>query len=448
MIFISEREKAALTQYFRSPLEHIAPEHYSLLPGGVLPECTKIISGTFIINPADNQTLERIRYFIIPLDTQGNVRRVLVENSFADDPKQHSATLLANDLWVHQSRLDLEIDDNEFDENESIVSAGNQEAHDEEESINDNISDASSLKFEYTPQTKFRFYAKDSKHLDYRCVVKSVYALDRQEYGFIKSQSLAENVDTRRFLNIPGLHVGPEFFRRETTHLGVRLKKLSLTYDAGNDLLSFMAERNFQLSPDLTRRLALEILEQYLQQICARQIIHSDIKSLNICVKERANAAQPFRVTFIDFDEAFVDSSEDHGRHQYANGTPGFLGPEFFNTPADFDNQFLHPDQRAFLQTLIPEWRTQFTCASDIFALGTTILNSVFLLNGEYFPVERVFPPRAHTLGVDSLDPCLINIGFFAQQMTHSNPAARPTAEEIRHFVESEFDLSLLATLR
>jgi len=433
MIFISEIEKAALTHYFQFPLTHISADYRHLLVNGVFPERTKLSSGRYIFYSEENRASELRREFLIPMDKQGNVRRILVENVLTDDPMLHSVTLLDNDLWVHQSRLDLETNDNQ-----SRISEVRESEADLEDNSKDNISESSSIRFSYTPSTMFICYAKDTVRSGFRCVVKSIYALNRQEYGFLKSQSLAENGHSHSFFYIPGVHVGAEFIRREVTPEGIKRKKLSLTYDAGKDLFTYMFERNFQLAPDLTHRLALEILKQYLQQVYDRQIIHSDIKAFNICVKECDNNVHPFQVTFIDFDEAFFAKSADVNRNQHARGTPGFLGPEFFNTRADFENQLSNNAQGTYLQTFIPEWQAQFTWASDIYALGTTILNNVFLLNGDYFPVERVTPPREHTLLLENLQTDLMNIGLFAQRMTSIDPEARPTAEEIHHFIQLE----------
>jgi len=104
---------------------------------------------------------------------------------------------------------------------------------------------------------------------------------------------------------------------------------LVMEYVKGESLLGAM--KGGRLSPDRALRIALQIA-QALSRAHAMGIIHRDLKPENILLVSREG--KPDFVKVLDFGIAKVLDAPSLTRDQQVFGTPGYIAPEYFKSPA------------------------------------------------------------------------------------------------------------------
>ena len=116
-----------------------------------------------------------------------------------------------------------------------------------------------------------------------------------------------------------------------------------------------------------------------------------------------------FEVVFIDWDEAFSIGTPD----TIGTGTPGYMAPEFFKTPEDFERQL---DNRGvgtttYRNTLKSDYKNLFSEPSDIYALGVVLLDDLRLEHSS-------------------------SLYFLVHEMCQSEPNMRPSGARINEALE------------
>ena len=361
---LAEEEKIAIQDYFYYPDRYLADNAQSVLLNGVLPEGTKVSR----VKWSDEDDEPR-RHYIIPRGVDDEEIRIPITAIFADDPGTHSATLLRGHIFFHQTKDDLP---KRLPHNFSVYCD----------------SDDMAYRTMWEQIKAKPDYAVDEQLLgQFKKTVK--YAVDSEGHPFyLKSHSafiegvvpLSNPVD--QFA--PQLYMGSPIFRSTFfSSAAVQTKRIDITRHVGDHLAQFLLVHGDNLPAMQMELLATEIIRQYLVQISARHIVHADIKSTNICVKQTQNEQHPFDIAFIDFDEAFrSDNISPMG-----NGTPGYMAPEFFNTQRDFERQEENAQNniQAYALTRKLNYREFFSKASDVFALGVVLLKNLRLQPDSYW---------------------------------------------------------------
>ncbi|MCR9192280.1 MAG: hypothetical protein NXI01_06420 [Gammaproteobacteria bacterium] len=333
MIIISKAEQSAIQDYFDHPERYMDAQNGAQFQNHSWPNGTKISRPKLFIT--ENGESRFYRYYIIPINNEENICRIPIKTPHPDDPATdtHSATLQKNKLYFHQNKTDGP---------EYILSAKWDDFLD--------TSTKNTVKYAVDSETNLYYLKSKMASGDYE-------------------NSVAPPNDV--YIYARNLYMGPSLFRRSPYRYATQTKRVDITRDAGETLFDFIPRRKNDISESDVKKLAIEILKQYLVQISNKNRVHADIKPLNICVKETQDQEQPFIITFIDFEEAF-----DANKHSLTeHSTVKYMAPEFFKTIEDFENQEKNWDifPQTYMNTLIPDYQKQFSLASDIFALGTTL---------------------------------------------------------------------------
>jgi len=240
------------------------------------------------------------------------------------------------------------------------------------------------------------------------------YAVDIEgELFYLKSQSSfvegGVSLSNHAEQYAPQLYMGPSIFKRRLFYQNAQIKRIDITRNVGKNLEEFMLIHGDELTLIDIEALAREILKQYLVELNAKRMVHTDIKATNICVKITHDAGSRFEVVFIDWDEAFsIESPSTMGR-----GTAGYMAPEFFKTLQDCERQLENRGigMAAYCDTLKSDYKNLFSQASDIYALGIVLLDDL------------------------QLEPSS-SLYELAHAMCHNVPNMRPSAEYIQEALE------------
>ena len=274
-IVISEEEKTAIHDYFNHPEHYIGDEVLALLPGGRLPDGTKVSRAKRSYEEGD-----RPRYYIIHAGMDGEARYIPISTPFLDDPGTHSATIVNGTIYFHQNKDVLpkklpknfedycEIDEDDDPEDELIVEYRTAWARAVEKP--DYVLNINNLGlFKKTVK-----YAVD--------IEGNVFYL-KSHSSFVEGGVALPNHSEQY---APQLYMGASIFRRRFLFGHTQIKRIDITRDAGENLNDFMFTHREKLSSIEIELLAREILKQYLVQIHEKRIVHTDIKAANICVKK------------------------------------------------------------------------------------------------------------------------------------------------------------------
>lgn len=364
LIVIPEEEKIAIQDYFNHPERYMGYEIYASLPGGLLPNGTKVSRAKF--EPDEGHIP---RQYIIPAGMDGEARSIPITTIFSGDPRTHSATMLNEKIYFHQNKDDLP------------------------KKLPANFDDYCEMSEDIDPEDKsYVAYKKARERVlgkpdyifsfsDLARLKKTVkYAVDIEgNTYYLKSLSsiIAGGVPLPNRIEqyAPQLYMGPSIFRQTFFYRGALTKRVDITRDSGKNLdeFLFIHRNNFSIEKEL---LAREVLKQYLVQINEKGLVHTDIKPANICVKIGCLPGRPFEVIFIDWDDAFSIEAPGKG-----SGTPGYMAPEFFKTLGNFERQLENRavDNTTYTNTLKVDYKNLFSELSDIYALGIVLLNDLLL---------------------------------------------------------------------
>ncbi|MDF1826725.1 MAG: hypothetical protein P1U39_00375 [Legionellaceae bacterium] len=200
------------------------------------------------------------------------------------------------------------------------------------------------------------------------------------EKGFLKSVKHPNKgyVETQ----MRGYQVAPHlyFFPPVIKQARRGYKKVEFLKDMGENLADYIDRKcrtQGDLSLELKEALIQEVLSQYLEQLANKNIIHTDIKLMNVCIRECVDSNRSFDITFIDFDDAFISSSgvNDGSSPIEAGGSPGSIAPELFTTPLTAQEQrtLYLADPGAYEQRLKPDYAMGFCQKTDIYSLGVML---------------------------------------------------------------------------
>lgn len=210
-------------------------------------------------------------------------------------------------------------------------------------------------------------------------VVKRIYS-NKNEHAFLKSVSHPRKEYMEK--NIRGYKIAPQlyFFSPVIRQTYRGYKKVEFLKDMGENLHEFrvrMRGIDGRLSFDVQEALVHEVLLQYVEQLADENIIHTDIKLMNTCIKAREDCDRPFVITFIDFDDAFIrePKSTEPNPPIEASGTPGALAPELFIEPLPYKQllRLAQEDPDAYEERLKPDYQKDFCRETDMFALGVML---------------------------------------------------------------------------
>jgi len=398
---ISEAEQKAMQDYFDHPEKYMDAEDSARYQNNHWPNGTKISRPKIFVT--ENHEPWDYRYYIIPINNDGEICRIPIKTPHHDDPCAHSATLQKDKLYFHQNKTDLpKILPDYFDLTEI------NEALEEEKTMSEEDKEAFRQKYldaYKRPNYKLRstIHGLFSKTIKYAVDAEAHLYYLKSHTAFYSSETIIPPSNDVE-MHAPALYMGPSLFRVSPLGYTTQTKRVDITRDAGETLHEFMQNRKHTLSNVQIETLAIEILKQYLIQIDLKNLIHTDIKSLNICVQETGSTEKPFIVKFIDFEEAFDENNPCTAGH----GTPDYMAPEFFKTQEDYENQYENREisERTYFNTLLPDYQEQFSKASDIYALGAVLLDDLPLQEGS-------------------------NLEIFAQNMCASDWKDRPSGTEI-----------------
>ncbi len=367
LIIISQKEKAAILDYFNNPRHYISEEVLESLPGGILPDGSKVSREKVTYQDGRPQP----RHYVIPAGVVSEAHYIKITSPFLDDPGTHSATMVNGKIYFHQNKDDLpktlpdnfedycDIDEDEDQEDESILA----------------------YRAAWARVLRKPAYVLNDGNLGlFKKTIK--YAVDIEGHVFyLKSHtslveggvSLTKHTDQYA----PQLYMGPPIFRRTDFFHNTQIKRIDITRDSGETLDEFMLNHQDELTSIEIELLAGEILKQYLVQINEKGMVHTDIKAANVCVKITHKKRLQFEVVFIDWDEAFYIGTPC----TMGSGTPGYMAPEFFKTPRDYERQL---EQRAmgitdYCDTLKSNHKNLFSESSDIYALAIVLLEDLQL---------------------------------------------------------------------
>ena len=357
---LCQEEIIAIQDYLYHPERYLAHDTLPFLSNGALPEGTKISRVKF-----SDTGNELPRHYIIPRGVHDEEIRMPITTVFANDPGEHSATLLQGNIFFHQNKHDLP---KLLPHNFNVFYES-----DDDDVVYRTMWEQIKAKPNYAVDQKILGQFKKTV----KCAIDSEGHLFylKSHSSFIDGEVPMSNL-TEQFA--PQLYMGSPVFRLTFFSSALaQIKRIDVTRHAGDDLAQFLLAHGDNLSAAQIELLAAEIIRQYLVQINYPQIIHSDIKSTNICVKKTENELKPFDITFIDFDEAFRGNNTP----PMGNGTPSYMAPEFFRSQLDFERQEENAQNniQAYARTRKPDYRQFFSKASDVFALGVVLLRDLQL---------------------------------------------------------------------
>ena len=405
-IFISEEEKTAIQDYFNHPGRYTSDEVVATLSGG-LPDGAKVSRAKSSYEKADIP-----KRYIILAGTDGLSRYIPIVTGLLDDPGTHSATRVNGTIYFHQNQDDLpkklpenfedycEIDADDSENESTIAYRAAWERALGKPAYVHNLVDISLFK-------KTVKYATDSDgHIFY---LKSYASF------VVGGLSLPNPVE--RYA--PQLYMGPSIFRRAVFYGNIQTKRVDVTRDSGENLEEFISSHQDAFSSVTKEVLAREILKQYLVQINEKKIVHTDIKPTNICVKTTDGEGEQFEVVFIDWDEAFSIGTPN----LLGSGTPGYMAPEFFKTPQDFERQLENRGAgiEIYFDSLKANYNNLFSESTDIYALGKVILCHL-----------QIEPPSS--------------LYQLVHAMCYNIPSMRPSSEEINEAIEQSANSQFIAS--
>ncbi len=405
-IFISEEEKTAIQDYFNHPGRYSSDEVVATLSGG-LPDGAKVSRAKSSYENPDIPT----RYIILA-GSDGLSRYIPIATPFLDDPGTHSATRVNGTIYFHQNQDDLP------------------------KNLPDNFEDYCEIEADDSENKAAVAYRAFWE----RALAKPAYVHNLVGIGlFKKTVKYATDSDGHIFylksyasfvvegLSLPNpveryapqLYMGPSIFRRAVFYGNIQTKRVDVTRDSGENLEEFISSHQDALTSVTKELLAREMLKQYLVQVNEKRIVHTDIKPTNICVKTIDTEGMQFEVVFIDWDEAFsIGTSNILG-----SGTPGYMAPEFFKTPQDFERQVENrlAGIEIYFDSFKADYNNLFSESTDIYALGSVILGHL-------------------QLEPDS------SIYQLVHAMCYNSPSTRPSREEINEALEQSANSPSIAS--
>ncbi|MDF1757274.1 MAG: hypothetical protein P1U74_03140 [Legionellaceae bacterium] len=364
-INVSEQEKSAVHEYFSNPQQYIADNKWPV--DRPLPDGTKLKRGdgrSFFVIPNEDRTSTYID-IIHPLE---------------GDSSQYSATFGAGKIFFHSQKLfsldgSLDLDTIPEALQHSWYEGppeGEESAYDKEERRDENKD---FLKLGRGVAVDYYLYRNNRGEnikkvvkpvIDIqgnRAVLKSVKSCDK---AFIEQQG-------QQYKLAPHLYFFPPVIKESDFFCVSRerffYKSVEIMYDAGDNLLMFL-DKNKTLASAKKDQLICGILKAYIVQISSQNIIHTDIKPENICIRVSETDEVSFIITFIDFEGTHI-----YGDRQEALGTAVYLPPEMFKTYEDFVGRFelYKKGIKSIESALVDNYRYSFSKQSDIFSLGQTL---------------------------------------------------------------------------
>lgn len=319
---ISENEKKIIHHYLSHPIDFIESKFHHLLPDQNYPDGAKLTRGKI-----DEDEVIR-RFLIIPQDDNNDSLIIPIETYIEGDLMHHSCTLVSSKMYFH---------DYSEDKKTYLTHRKVQEGMIFVKSVVKN--------------------AIDSAGIRYCLISKSAPSM-----RFISelNPEVRERVGNHYYLSRFGIYRTNEYC----------YKKIEMVPFFGKSLSLYLTEEVFL--HEKKHLLTCAILKAYLEQISDKNLVHTDINSQNLCIKEDVDG---FQLTFIDFEDSFVAGA------QLSNGlgTPGYLAPEFFKNPKHCNRQLeiRAGGEQSWINALESDFRRRFTVASDLFALGRLILDSI-----------------------------------------------------------------------
>lgn len=403
-ISIDNKEKEAISDYIANPLHYIENEEERVyFPGGRCPNETKITRFFF-----DEDEEVDFRCFMV--QSEGQTIQIRLSHLHPLDhnaPTSHACTLVENKLFFHQNADDLprvmlkapkliSLEDDNIDENDGL---GNLPGFDNVEVIaryNAMIRETNEQKIRNASAVNYFKYTDENRLI--KRVVKLAVDLEGRDY-VLKSTS---TIDEQLVSFEQPISEQPNYFRffRTSEADGLTSRKIIefMPY-MGDTLLDFLD--NNQLSELQADQIAFCMLESYVQQIALKNIVHTDINPTNICIQLIESEIQ---INYIDFNESFVMGNNIlKGR-----GTAGYYAPEFFTERLNRESQLMIKDtgDRNLIAALDPNYKSIFSPSTDIYALGTCLLEDLHL--GTTSPFYGL-----------------------AMRMRHDDPNHRPNMDEI-----------------
>lgn len=410
-INVSADEKRILMHYINHPLAYVKNEYHRYFPDGLCPEHTKV---TRTLSD-EGHIFERC--FMIPVSgSRFSHITIVLSHIDQDDPLEHSCTFVGQKYFFYQNEKDLpkivpkdiepdsDISDNESDDEETRA---------QRERYRQFQNDLHRLRVENA--TKKNYLKVGEVGAEPHRVVK--YAVDENDHDYIvkiTSSYVNEYIPIRSPIFEKPNHF--RFFRKMWCG-GFRTKCIDIMPNYGPDLFEFYQEHS--MSNSMIDRLVRALLEQFIQQVNVLGIVHTDIKSANICVQM---IDDEITIHFIDFDDAFVIGSSPELCK--GKGSVGYYAPELFINPQDGLRQLELRSQgeEQLVKALKPNFSALFTQSTDIYALGQCILRDLHL---------------SHDSSYYAL----------AEHMCDQDPATRATVQHIKSALHSPENLNVLTQL-
>lgn len=372
IIKLKEPEKFAIQQYLRSPRLHLNPE----IAKEILSQDETLPEGTKVSRKSNNNSVKG-RCYIIPSCEDIGARIIPITNLLKDDPIEHSATWLSGSIFFHQNKDDMPkiLPDNFNDICES-------------EDSDDDWSEGEYLQYRLGWERalgKPDYVVNRIEPGAYKSVVKRAVN-ESGELVFLKSHSSFFEGVVRPSNKIEGkfseLFAGITIFKKiKREGIPTETKKISITKDVGIDLFEYLKAKE-HLTNEFREKLAIAIIKAYVNQLSNAEIVHTDIKPGNICVKETYSIDDPFIITFIDLEESFQPDSPEKRGH----GTIAYLALEFFKSREAFSRRLLKESQDDD-SILVDDYHSYFSTASDLFSLGQILVNHLRLAKTSTFYV-------------------------------------------------------------
>ena len=355
---ISELEKKILMTYLRNPQAYIPAEYLSLLPE------KNYVDGTKITSKRANGSLESPSRLLIISHGLGEEADAIPLMTFEDDPMEHSCTLVNNRVYFQQH-------------------AENKEAY-------------------------YKNQYDEVGVIFCKQVVKEAVDNENNQYCFISksSSSLKHITPTNpQVRERVGYYLSSLGIFRETEDL---YKKIDIVPYFGEKLGVYLEREEWSVEDKSVW--ARAIINAYLVQVSDKGLVHTDINPNNICVKSLLDKT----LTLIDFEESFIWGEQaPHGL-----GTPGYLAPEFFKEPSDCYRQLEIREQGAhgWVVALKTDYRSLFSMSSDVWALGTLLLEDLALKEGcVYYELAVAMrnPEQALRPGIEEIREALVSTMFY-----------------------------------
>lgn len=374
-ITITSEEKNAVKNYFKALYEYVEPEYREMVLDLVR---DGIPSGTKITRAGRSSCEEcpEDRYLIIPLKELGKTVEIRMSITEVDDPKTHSCRWISIDLQVfQQNKYDLpekksETDDSSESSIDVNASTSIREGREICNAIYRNIHRV------HEPDYLQRRVCHERNE---ERVVKQLMGTDGQKYILKRVTVLDEIYQANNVMSLaPSLYIG--CFLKYNQYL---IKQLDIMHDAGEVLPVFFKNNINTLTSQDRHQIVLSLLKEYLNKWGKKNIVLTDIKPYNICVKFEKNTQNPWKITFIDPSEAYCVSNGNHG---LGRGSVGYYAPEFmkcyqFKTPKKWNENAIiafSEWQEKIVDNinayLVEQHEQQFSISTDIYALGCLLL--------------------------------------------------------------------------